>query len=58
VPGFPHCHSRANAVSGNQVEARKYLELAEKAGRAIADDESKKISVSDLNSGDWHGLKS
>ena len=50
--------ARANAVAGNQAEARKYLGLAEEAGQAIADEESKKFFVGDLNSGDWHGLRS
>lgn len=50
--------ARANAVAGNQAEARKYLELAEKAGQAIVDDDSKKFFVGDLNSGDWHGVRS
>jgi hypothetical protein len=50
--------ARANAVAGNQVEAHRYLDLAEKARQAITDDESKEFFVGDLNSGDWHGLRS
>ena len=50
--------ARANAVAGNRAEALHYLELAEKAGQAIADGESKKFSIGDLSSGDWHGLRS
>jgi len=49
--------ARANAVAGNRAEAREYLELAEQAGQAIADEESKKLFVGDLSSGDWHGLR-
>jgi hypothetical protein len=48
--------ARANAIAGNPEEAGKYLALAEEAGAAIADEQSKKIFVSDLKSGDWRGL--
>lgn len=50
--------ARANAVAGNRAEALEYLELAEQAGQAIVDGESKKFFVGDLSSGDWHGLRS
>ena len=50
--------ARASTVAGNQAEALKYLGLAEEAGQAIADEESKKLFVGDLNGGDWHGLRS
>ena len=49
--------ARANAVAGNQAEASRYLKLADEAGQAIADSESKKFFLGDLASGDWHGLK-
>jgi hypothetical protein len=49
--------ARANAVAGNRAEARKHLQLAEEAGQAIADEESRKFFVGDLADGDWHGLK-
>ena len=60
---FDHAYAyeamaRANVVAGNRAEALHYLELAEQAGRAIADEESKKFFVGDLSSGDWHGLRS
>jgi hypothetical protein len=49
--------ARANAVAGNQAGALKYLQLAETAGQAIADDQSKRFFLGDLNGGDWYGLK-
>ncbi len=49
--------ARANAVAGNRGQALEHLQLAEAAGQAIADDQSKQFFASDLNSGDWHGLK-
>ena len=51
------CMARANAVAGNSEEAQKYMELAEQAGQAIADEESRKFFLGDLNGGDWHGLR-
>ena len=49
--------ARANAVAGNRAEALKYLQLAEEAGQAIANDESRKYFISDLEGGNWHGLR-
>jgi hypothetical protein len=49
--------ARANAVAGNRAEALKHLQLAEKAGQVIADEESKRFFVGDLADGDWHGLR-
>jgi hypothetical protein len=49
--------ARANAVAGNRADAEKNLKLAEEAGQAIADAESKNFFVGDLNSGDWHGIR-
>jgi hypothetical protein len=49
--------ARANAVAGNQGEALKYIELAERAGEAIADEQDKGIFVSDFNGGNWAGLR-
>ena len=49
--------ARANAVAGNRAEALEHLQLAEAAGQAIADDQSKQFFVGDLAGGDWHGLK-
>jgi hypothetical protein len=49
--------ARANAVAGNRGEALKYIELAETAGEAIADEQNKEIFVGDFNGGDWAGLR-
>jgi tetratricopeptide (TPR) repeat protein len=49
--------ARANAIIGNRAEALKYVELAEKAGEAIADQQSKELFVGDLNGGNWGGLR-
>ena len=49
--------ARANAVAGNSEEAQKYMELAEQAGQAIADEESRKFFLGDPIGGDWHGLR-
>lgn len=49
--------ARANAVAGNQAEALKHLRLAEEAGQAIADDQSKQFFVGDLKGGNWYGLR-
>jgi len=49
--------ARANALAGKRDEALKYLQLAEKGGRAISNDEDKSIFFGDFNGGDWHGLR-
>jgi hypothetical protein len=49
--------ARAHAVARNQVEALRYIELAQQAGEAIEADESKEIFVADFDGGDWHGLR-
>ena len=49
--------ARANAVAGNRDKAVEYIALAEKAGEAISDAESKKFFVGDFDGGDWKGLR-
>jgi hypothetical protein len=49
--------ARANALAGNQAEALKHLRLAEAAGQAIADDQSKQFFLGDLKGGNWYGLR-
>ena len=49
--------ARANALVGNQSEARKYIELAEHAGEEIRNPEDKEIFLGDLNHGEWFGLR-
>ncbi len=50
------CLARANAVAGNIEEAKKLKALAEEAGEAIADEESKTYFVGDLQGGNWGTL--
>lgn len=51
------CIARANAIAGNRDTALKYIALAEDAGQAIADEESKKIFLDDFGGGDWKDLR-
>ena len=51
------CIARANAIAGNRDKALKYIALAEGAGQAISDEESKKIFLDDFNGGDWKELR-
>ena len=51
------CMARAQALAGNQAEAQNYMEMADKAGAAIKDDEDRQIFLDDFNGGDWYGLK-
>jgi hypothetical protein len=47
--------ARALAVAGELDAARRHLLLAQAAGEAITDEESKAIFQGDLASGNWHG---
>lgn len=49
--------ARAHALAGDQAEAKNYHSLAESAGKAILDDEDRKVFEADLNGGNWFGLK-
>jgi hypothetical protein len=49
--------ARTQALAGNQAEAQKYIELVDKAGAAIKDDEDRQIFFDDFNGGEWFGLK-
>jgi len=49
------CMARAQALAGNQAKARKYIDLANKAGAAIKDEEDRGIFLSDFNGGEWYG---
>ena len=51
------CMARAQALTGQQTEAQKYIDKADKAGAAIQDEEDRQIFFDDFNSGNWHGLK-
>lgn len=49
--------ARANALGGDRVIARQYLEMAEAAGAAIANAEDKEIYLGDLKGGAWYGIR-
>jgi hypothetical protein len=49
--------ARANALGGDRATARQYLDMAEAAGKAIADAEDKEIYTGDLNGGAWYGIR-
>jgi len=49
--------ARANALGGDRGLARRYLEMAEAAGAAIADAEDKEIYMGDLRAGAWYGIR-
>ncbi|MBM4449094.1 MAG: hypothetical protein FJ015_07655 [Chloroflexi bacterium] len=48
--------ARAYALQGDIAKAKKYFDMAAKAGEAIADAESKEIFQSDFRSGNWYGV--
>lgn len=49
--------ARAHAIAGNGVEAKKHIDLAERAGEGIADEESRGIFMADFSGGDWGGIR-
>ena len=51
------CLARAQALAGNQAEAQKYIEMADKAGAAIQDEEDHQIFFDDFNGGNWYGVR-
>lgn len=51
------CMARTQALAGNRAEAQKYIELADKAGAVIEDEEDRQIFFDDFNGGEWFGSK-
>lgn len=49
--------ARAHALAGNREEGSYYLTLADDAGKAIDDDEDKKIFMGDFETSKWFGIK-
>jgi hypothetical protein len=49
--------ARALAANGQLEEAKKYHDLAEKAGADIKEEEDKKIWTGDFEAQPWYGLK-
>ena len=51
------CMARAQALAGNQAEAQKYIEMADKAGAVIKDEKDRQIFIDDFNGGEWYRAK-
>ncbi len=51
------CMARAQALAGNQAEAQKYVDKADKTGSTIKGEEDREIFVSDFNGGEWYGVR-
>ncbi|UCF70563.1 MAG: hypothetical protein JSW49_10260 [candidate division WOR-3 bacterium] len=49
--------ARAYAAAHSTTEAKKYLDLARKAGESIKREEDRKIFFSDLEKGPWFGIE-
>lgn len=51
------CMARSQALAGNQAEAQRFVDMADKAGAAIKDEEDRQIFFDDFNGGDWYGVR-
>jgi len=51
------CVAQANAAAGNRDEALKYIELAQKAGEVIKEEEDRKIFFAEFNGGRWNDVR-
>lgn len=49
--------ARGYAVNGEKKESLKFMEMAQKAGEAIASKEDRDIFFAEFNGGDWNGAK-
>ena len=49
--------ARAYAVDGEKVQARKFLEMAQKAGDEIKQKEDRDIFFAEFNGGEWNGVR-
>ncbi|MCX6067609.1 MAG: hypothetical protein NT121_17940 [Chloroflexi bacterium] len=49
--------ARAYTVSGEQANALKFIEQAQKAGESIKELEERDVFFTEFNGGDWHGIK-
>ncbi len=55
---FAHeCMARAQSLLGMREQAAEHIELAMQVGKAIANEEDRKVFLEDFNGGDWHGLR-
>jgi hypothetical protein len=51
------CVARANAVAGNRDKAVQYIELAQKAGEAIKEEQDRKVFLAEFNGGNWNNVR-
>jgi len=51
------CMARAQALAGNQTEAQKHIDKANKMGAAIQNEEDRQIFFDDFNGGNWYGVR-
>lgn len=49
--------ARAHAMLGDQKMAQEFFDLAEQAGRTIANEEDRSIFIGDFEAGPWHGFR-
>ncbi|MBI1794419.1 MAG: hypothetical protein HYR70_09520 [Chloroflexi bacterium] len=49
--------ARAHAVNGNRTEARKFIDMAQKAGEAIKEKDEREVFFAEFNGGEWKGMK-
>ena len=49
--------ARAYAVNGDKTEAKRFFQMAQKAGEAIKEKEDQDIFFTKLNGGEWNGAK-
>lgn len=50
------CMARAQALTGDQAQAQKFIQLAQETGEAIKDEEDRKIFFGDFDGGEWFGI--
>jgi hypothetical protein len=51
------CVARAHAIAGNRAEAVKHIELAQKAGEAIKEEEDRQVFFTGFNGGNWNNVR-
>ena len=49
--------ARAFAVGGDPVGAKRYIDMAQKAGEAIKGKEDRDVFFAEFNGGNWNGMK-
>jgi hypothetical protein len=49
--------ARANALAGKVEEAKNWYAMAQRAGKAIVDEEDRDIFMGDFENGNWYDLK-